>query len=309
MSTPLVSIAIATYNRGHLIGRTLESLLRQSVGDFEIIISDDASSDGTPDLCTSLARAEPRIRYRRNDSRLGLGGNCSRVLAMTRGEFVVLAGDDDLYEPAFLERLLAPMQSDPSLSIVASSVDLIDGDDVVVRQMSQRFAGEPAGSALHNANRMLWLGYGNLMTGLYRREHLMRTWLYRPAYRDDWEAIDLLFLFEMALQGGVIAIPEVLLHKRIGGTSSTPPSRTPLEALAVRRAVASAYAARIRRSSLTRAAKALLYASLAVRTMVSLWEWRFYFAYTALVVLDPQRRIRRHLRRPWQRRVVRHTGE
>ena len=309
LSAPLVSIAIAAYNSGHLIGRTLDSLLRQRVDDFEIIISDDASSDAMRQVCERYAAADPRIRYSRNERRLGLGGNCSRVLAATRGEFVILAGHDDLYEPAFLERLLAEMRRTPSLSIAACRVDLIDADDVVVRKMSQHFASEAASSPLRRAHRMLWRGYGNLMTGMYRREHVMRTWLYRPAWRDEWEAIDLLFLFEMAIQGGVVSIPDVLLHKRIGGTSSTPPRRTPVDAVALRAAIARAYAARIRRSALTRVDKTLLYASLTARSLVSLWEWKGYFAYTLLAVLDPKRRVLKHLRRFREDRVIKHAGE
>jgi glycosyltransferase involved in cell wall biosynthesis len=311
MSVPQVSIAIAAYNRAHLIGRTLESLLRQSFGDFEIVISDDASADGTREVCERYAAIDPRIRYSRNEQRLGLGGNCSRVLAMTRGEFVVLAGDDDIYEPTFLERLLVEMRREPSLSIAACRVDLIDANDAVVRTMSQHYASEPARSPLRSAHRMLWRGYGNLMTGMYRREHVMRTWLYRPAHGDHWEAIDLLFLFEMAIQGSVISIPDVLLHKRIGGTSSSSPPCTPIEALAIRAAIVRAYAARIRRSALSRGDKALLYASLALQTPVGLWKWKSYFAYTLLTVLDPKRRIRPHLRRLWESRAVehKHAGE
>src|SRR2546423_83176 len=138
---------------------------------------------------------------------------------------------------------------------------------------------------------------------------MMRAWLYRPVRGDEWEAIDLLFLFEMAIQGSVISIPDVLLHKRVGGTSSAPPARTPVEAFTLRLAIARAYAARIRRSSLGRLDQALLHASLAMRTLVSFWEWKYYFAYTLLVVIDPKRRIRRHLRGPWEQRVVRHAGE
>jgi glycosyltransferase involved in cell wall biosynthesis len=306
---PLVSIAIAAYNRAHLIGRTLDSLLRQSVDDFEIIISDDASSDATREVCERYAAADERIRYSRNEHRLGLGGNCSRVLSMTCGEFVVLAGDDDIYEPTFLERLLGEMRRDPSLSIVACRVDLIDADDAVVRKMSQHFADEPASSPLRSAHRMLWRGYGNLMTGMYRREHTMRTWLYRPAWRDDWEAIDLLFLFEMAMQGGIISIPDILLHKRIGGISSSQPPRTLVEALVLRAAVARAYAARIRRSALAPIDKTLLYASLTARSVVSLWEWKDYLADLILTVLDPKRRVRRHFRRSLKNRVVKYSGE
>src|SRR3954470_17340004 len=93
-SAPLISIAIAAYNRPHLIGRTLDSLLRQTVQDFEIVITDDSTSDETTGVCQRYTAADARVRYFRNERRLGLGGNCSRVLSLCRGEFVVLAGDD-----------------------------------------------------------------------------------------------------------------------------------------------------------------------------------------------------------------------
>lgn len=308
-SGPRVSIAIAAYNRAHLIDRTIDSLLRQTVQDFEILISDDASSDGSREVCERYAAADPRVRYFRNEERLGLGGNCSRVLSMTHGEFVILAGDDDLYEPDFLERLLAEMRRFPSLSLASCRVDLIDQNDVVVREMShQHFAAEPLPSRLRNANRMLWCGYGNLMTGMYRRELMIRTLLYRPILATEWDEIDLLFLFEMALQGGVVSIPDVLLHKRVGGISSKIPYRTFGMALSVYAAAGRAYAARIRRSALPGWQKALLYGSLAFRWMFANWEWKRYLAYTLLVTIDPKRHVRRHLRRLWEQRLLRDAG-
>ena len=285
-SRPLVSIAIAAYNRAHLIDRTLDSLLRQTVQDFEILISDDASSDGNGEVCERYAKTDPRVRYFRNERRLGLGGNCSRVLSMTQGEFVILAGDDDIYMPDFLARLLAEMRRLPSLSLAACRVDLIDENDVVVREMShQFFALEPLASPLRNANRMLWHGYGNLMTGMYRRELMMRTLLYRPILADEWDEIDLLFLFEMALQGGVVSVPDILLHKRVAGVSSQIPYRTFVEALSLYALAGRAYAARIRRSALPVWQKALLQGSLALRWGFA--NWGEDVAYTLLVSIDP----------------------
>jgi len=304
-SSPLISIAIAAYNRAHLIGRTLDSLLRQTVQDFEILISDDASSDATGDVCERYAASDARVRYFRNEQRLGLGANCSRVLARTRGEFVILAGDDDIYETNFLERLLAEMRQHPSLAVAACRIDQIDQNDVVVRDMShQYFSREPL-PRLRNANRMLWRGYGNLMTGMYRRELMMRTLLYRPIMGDEWDEIDLLFLFEMAMQGGVVSIPDLLLHKRLGGISSKVPPRTFGQALSVYVAAGRAYAQRIRRSPLSSWQKALLYASLLFRWTFGSWTWKVYLAYALLTTIDPNRRVRRLLRPLWEKRILR----
>lgn len=292
-----MSIAVATYNRAHLIGRTLDSLLAQSVGDFELLISDDASSDDTREVCRHYVDRDPRVHYFRGERRIGLGGNCSRVLSMARGEFVVLAGDDDIYEPTFLERLLAEMRRYPALSLVACRVDLIDQNDEVVRTMAHQFFADEPLPRLRNANRMLWRAYGNLMTGMYRRAAMMRTLLYQPIAGDEWDEIDLLFLFDMSLYGGAVSVSDVLLHKRIGGVSSTIPHRTVGAALALYAAAGRGYAARIRRSDLAGWEKALLYASLAFRWVFGAWEWKKYVAYTLLVTLDPDRRLRHHLRR------------
>jgi glycosyltransferase involved in cell wall biosynthesis len=308
-NAPLVSIAIAAYNRAHLIGRTLDSLLCQTVQDFEILISDDASPDGTRDVCVQYAEADSRVCYVRNEERLGLGGNCSRVLSMTRGEFVVLAGDDDIYEPNFLERLLAEMRRYPTLSLAACRVDLIDQNDVVVRTMShQSFGSEPLSSPLRNANRMLWRAYGNLMTGMYRREPMMHTLLYRPILDDEWDEVDVLFLFEMALRGGVVSISDILLHKRVGGASSKIPHRTFGKATLIYAAAGRGYAMRIRRSVLPGWQKALLYLSLAFRWTFGCWEWKKYLMYTLLVTVDSKRHLRRHLRRIWEKRALRNAG-
>lgn len=304
-SGPLISIGIAAYNRAHLIGRTLDSLLRQTVRDFELLITDDSTGDDTGEVCRRYAAADPRVRYFRNERRLGHGGNCSRVLSMCRGEFVVLAGDDDIYDPRFLERLLEVMRRWPSLSIAACRFDPIDQNDVVVPDYPhQHFAGEPSSSTLRTANRMLWSGFGALSTGLCRREMLMRTLLFRPVIDDEWDAIDLLFLFEMALQGGVVDIPEVLLYKRMGGLSSKVPHRTFRKALTVFLAAGRAYALRIRRSALPFWQKALLYASVAIRWTFGAWEWKQYLGYTLLVTVDPHRRLRRNLRRLWEKRQL-----
>jgi glycosyltransferase involved in cell wall biosynthesis len=313
-SSPLVSIAIAAYNRAHLIGRTLDSFLQQTVRDFEIVITDDSTFDETGEVCQRYAAIDARVRYFRNERRLGLGGNCSRVLSMCRGEFVVLAGDDaDIYAPDFLERLLAVMRRWPSVSLAACRVDIIDQDDRVIREMGhEHFASAPLSSTFRNANRMLWRAYGSLMTGMYRRDMMMRTLLYRPVIDDDWDEIDLLFLFDMALQGDVVTIPDLLLHKRVGGISSDIPHRTIFRGLRVYGAAARGYVERIRRSTLPPWQRTLLYSSLAFRWAFGAWQWKKYLAYTVLVTIDPKRHARRHLRRFWQKqqekRQLRHAA-
>jgi hypothetical protein len=144
---------------------------------------------------------------------------------------------------------------------------------------------------------MLWHGYGNLMTGLYRRAAVMRTLLYRAVVDDDVHEIDLLFLFEMALQGSVINIPDVLLHKRVGGISWWLPPRSIRQSLSLHAAVGREYALRIRRSALSRWQKTLLFASLAGRWTLGLCSVNGPVMHSVIASIDPHRRLRGFLGR------------
>lgn len=301
---PLVSIAIATYNRAHLIGLTLDSLRAQTVSNFEIIVSDDASTDDTERVCGEYARRDSRVRYDRNATRLGLANNCSRVLRLTRGEFVVLAGDDDVYDPAYLERLISLIRSDDRIAIAACRVDVIDQSGTFVRHVGQSYPTRPCSSRLESASTMLWKGFGNLMTGVYRRQHLMRTLLYRSAYRDYWDAVDLLFLFEMAIYGQIVWLDEVLLHKRAGGISARPIERSFAATIVTVVAVWRAYIERVRRSDLKTAEKFFLIGSVCARMIGNLWTGRFAFAYSLLANVDKRGSLRRRLREVLPDRVL-----
>lgn len=92
---PQVSILMATWNRAHLIDRTIESVQRQSVTDWELIVADDGSSDSTPEKMAAWQKKEPRIVYTRSDANIGISRNYNRGLRIARGEFVAMIDDDD----------------------------------------------------------------------------------------------------------------------------------------------------------------------------------------------------------------------
>ena len=308
MSVPLVSIAIGSYNRANLISKTIESLLRQSETDFELIVSDDASTDGTVELCERYAATDSRIRVHRNPVNLGLARNCSQVLRMTRGEFVVLAGDDDVYEPEFLRRLIDVLRQYPQASLAASRVDIIGSKGAYISEYPPTYPSTPAPSRLCGANTMLWKGFGVLMTGMYRRTNMMKTGLYEAVYRNYWDSVDLVFLFDMALHGDLLWLDEVLVHKRAGGVSSKAQQRSLFASMFTHFAIWSAYQRRVTRSSLTPPHKVLLSVSVAVHMIARIWMQRMTTVYTLATKLDPQRKVLGKLRRfvpehlrPWER--------
>ena len=105
MSAPLVSIGLPTYNRAGLLGESLATLVAQDYTNLEIVVSDNASTDQTRDVCESFSRRDPRIRYHRNPATIPAFENFRQALWLCRGEYFMWASDDDRWESAFVSTL------------------------------------------------------------------------------------------------------------------------------------------------------------------------------------------------------------
>lgn len=241
---------------------------------MEIVISDNASTDETERICRDYAARDPRVRYWRNESDLGLAGNFNKVIELARYPYLVIAGDDDLYEPNFVSTLAARLDADPALALVACAVDVIDEEDRFVRSVDQSYLAEPLAGRRRNANAMLWRGYGNLMTGMFRREMLLRTRRFALPYRHYWDAMDLIFLFDVSLAGNVVWIPDLLIHKRRGGVSGQPVYRSFHASVATLAGIAREYFARIRGGRLSFPDRLVLGSSAGARVVSIGWGMR-----------------------------------
>lgn len=112
---PLVSVAIPAYNGAMFIAETIESVLAQSVRDFELLVVDDNSPDGTAEIVA--AYKDPRIRLIRNESNLGPQGNWNRCLRESRGRYFKLLPQDDVLMPDCLQKQVAVLEADKDASI------------------------------------------------------------------------------------------------------------------------------------------------------------------------------------------------
>ncbi|MGB7748740.1 MAG: glycosyltransferase family A protein [Verrucomicrobiia bacterium] len=127
MRTPLVSVLIPVFNGEPFLAECLESILAQDLGDYEVLISDDGSTDGSAAVIQRYAARDSRIRWWRNPRNLGIGGNFNAGLKAARGEFLkYVLQDDKLLDPSALRRMVAPMEKDASVSLVGSASHLID---------------------------------------------------------------------------------------------------------------------------------------------------------------------------------------
>jgi len=91
-----VSVGMPVFNGERFIGRSIKSILAQTLGDFELIIFDNASTDGTEDICRGFAKTDPRVRYTRNASNLGADPNYNLCLGDAKGRYFKWAAHDDL---------------------------------------------------------------------------------------------------------------------------------------------------------------------------------------------------------------------
>jgi glycosyltransferase involved in cell wall biosynthesis len=124
--TPLVSIGLFVYNGERFIDETVQSLLCQTFTDFELIISDNASTDRTGEIAQGYAQRDPRIRYYRSAKNMGAGWNVRRIYELATGKYFKQAAADDLLEPEFLARCVAALEHDPGCVLAYAATKEID---------------------------------------------------------------------------------------------------------------------------------------------------------------------------------------
>jgi glycosyltransferase involved in cell wall biosynthesis len=126
---PLVSVLMSVHNDAAYVGEAVESVLRQTLSDLELIVVDDASTDATPDI---LGRTEDsRLTVLRNDERLGLAASLNRGLDAAAGRYVARLDADDIALPDRLQLQVAGIQADPRLAVIGSAVLDVDERDAV----------------------------------------------------------------------------------------------------------------------------------------------------------------------------------
>ena len=127
MSTrPLVSIGLFLYNGDRFLEAAIESFLNQTLKDFELIISDNCSTDRSDEICRRYAAQDSRIRYYRNERNMGAGWNIRRVYELATGKYFKQAAHDDMIQPDYLRQCVDALEADESLVLAHSLTRVID---------------------------------------------------------------------------------------------------------------------------------------------------------------------------------------
>jgi glycosyltransferase involved in cell wall biosynthesis len=122
----LVSICVPTRDRADFLKESIGSITAQTYAPLEILISDNASSDGTEALCRELAARDPRVRYVRHPRDIGLYQNHNFCIDESRGDYLCFFHDDDRHAPTILDEYAAVLDAHPSAGVVCADWDLID---------------------------------------------------------------------------------------------------------------------------------------------------------------------------------------
>ena len=129
---PLVSIGLFVYNGERFLEEALHSILNQTFTDFELIISDNASTDRTGEIAQTYAKRDQRIRYNRCEKNIGAGRNARRVYELATGKYFKWAAVDDLIEPDMLRRCVEILESDPGCVVAHARTRQIDENGIFI---------------------------------------------------------------------------------------------------------------------------------------------------------------------------------
>jgi len=207
--SPPVSIGMPIYNEEKYLAQALDSLLAQDFGDFELIISDNASEDRTQEICLEYAARDPRIRYYRNEVNLGQVENFNRVFRLSSGKYFMWASGHDLWHPCFISRCVEVLEQDSSVVLCYPQSVLIDLDGKEL-EVTDSHIDTRGWGLLARFNLAIWaVDCAFAICGVFRARALKQTRLFKPVIESD-----LVLLSELSLLGAFANIPEVLFYPR-----------------------------------------------------------------------------------------------
>lgn len=214
---PRVSLGMPVYNDVDLVASAIASLQAQTFPDFELIVSDNASTDGTAEVCRALAAQDSRIRYIRHEWTTGQAGNFEFVFSEARGEFFAWVCSDDRWDERFLERLIGTLEKHPGAVGAFGPFVITNHEGQIVEERDFDYGHS---SALARLYGLCWHWDDGHEYGLFRRARMAGLsfprwwWPNRPSPYE----ISYPVLFFLLARGPIISTPgSPLLLKRARG--------------------------------------------------------------------------------------------
>lgn len=215
MQHPEISVLMSVYNDEKYIEEAIDSILNQSLQDFEFIIIDDASTDQTSQILRLASQNDKRIKVYRNDSNIGLTKSLNKGLGLINSKYVARMDSDDVSMPYRLEKQLEVFKANPNSVLVTSNVDIINEDGIVWHQ-PRRYASN---------SQIAWLlVFYNYIGGhsqvMFQRDSVLAVGGYNETYKYSQDYDLWVRLSEL---GDINLIDDVLLQyrQRVGSITDT----------------------------------------------------------------------------------------
>lgn len=204
---PMLSVIMPVHNALPFLNEAISSIVNQTFGDFEFLILDDASTDGSSEVLREWEKRDSRIRLFRSDRKLGLSGSSNRIAAEAKGRILARMDADDISNPDRLRRELEIMENRPEVVVVGT---LYQGIDAAGRPTRPRDRWR-----LMRHSRYIPFAHGSVM---FRREAFDRIKGYdeRLPVGEDQD-----FFYRMSALGSVVTLPDVLYYFRYHSQNTT----------------------------------------------------------------------------------------
>lgn len=222
------------YNGERFLREALDSVLAQTYANFELLISDNASTDSTADICREYASRDRRIHYVRQERNRGILENTAYVMDQASARYFMLVGDDDVYDPAYLATMVALMEASEEVVLAFSGYAYIGERGEKSELQNVAMKAEPGDSRFANLGKfMLHRSCLPMMMGLFRTEALRKALpmpyeRLRPMTGD----VDNVFLAKLVTLGRLVSTPQALFCYRLKDRSPSFPVDWPPNARA-----------------------------------------------------------------------------
>jgi len=224
---PTVSIGLPVYNGEGYLAEAIESILGQSEGDLELVISDNASTDSTPDIIDAFAERDDRVRWTRFDQNRGAAANYNFVFNASLGRYFKWAAHDDVLKPDFVGACLAAHRETDGLATAYPPSEFIDADGAVTHRDLDTQRAESDHAAVRAFQMLQRMSMAHAVFGLHDAELLRRTGLI-----GNYVSSDYVLLLQLSLLGRIVQLDTVpMFQRRVHPDMSRVANRTKEEVL------------------------------------------------------------------------------
>lgn len=166
----LVSIGMPVFNDVLFIEQSIESILSQSYSNFELILSDDCSTDGSNEICLKYEKIDKRVKYIRQPFNIGISKNMKFLLGAAKGEYFMWAGNDDLWDKDFIKILKKKLDENKNLVMAFSIFTMIDENNAFVKNREYIVEDYTASSEIERLKKFILKFSDGCGYGLFRRQ-------------------------------------------------------------------------------------------------------------------------------------------